>query len=155
MAALLAQVELFCSRTGLELNVAKTVVQGFDYATGQDLRPQVSFGGQRVPCLPARTPFQYLGCLGNKTLTFQGERARILKRTSEAAAFIKGHNHNSTQTMELVRAAILPLFRYSGYFVDWSLKDLEEVGKAWNRAYRAALYLGRSTSAHSLRRMVH
>ena len=63
MAALLAQVELFCSRTGLELNVAKTVVRGFDYATGQDLRPQVSFGGQRVPCLPTRTPFKYLGCL--------------------------------------------------------------------------------------------
>ena len=60
MAALrlLAQVELFCSRTGLELNVVKTVVQGLDYATGQDLRPQVSFEGQRVPCLPARTPFK-------------------------------------------------------------------------------------------------
>ena len=52
--------------------------------------------------------------------------------------------------MEFVRAAILPLFHYSGCFVDWSLKDLEEVGKAWNRVYRAALHLGRSTSAHVL-----
>ena len=52
--------------------------------------------------------------------------------------------------MELVRAAILPLFKYSCCFVDWSLQDLEEVGKAWNRAYRAALHLGRGTSAHVL-----
>ena len=56
MAALLAQVELLCTRTGLELNVAKTVIQGIDSASGQDLRPQVSFGGQRVPCLPAPLP---------------------------------------------------------------------------------------------------
>ena len=64
------------------------------------------------------------------TLTFQSERARILKRTREAAAFIKGHKHDPTQIMELVGAAILPLFRYSCCLVDWSLKDLEEVGKA-------------------------
>ena len=90
MEALLAQVERFCDRTGLELNVDKTVVQGIDYSTEQDLRPQVSYGGRRVPCLPARTPFKYLGCLGNMTFTFQGERARILKRTREAAALIEG-----------------------------------------------------------------
>ena len=105
------------------------MVQGFDYATGQDLRPQVYFGGQRVSCLPARTPLKYLGCLGNTTLTFEGERARVLKRTWEAAAFIKGHKHDPTQMMALVRAAILPLFRYSCCFVDWSLQDLEEIGK--------------------------
>ena len=40
MQVLLRQVELFCARTGLELNVAKTVVQGIDYATGADLRRQ-------------------------------------------------------------------------------------------------------------------
>ena len=77
-------------------------------------------------------------------------RARILKRTREAAALIKGHKHDPTQMMELVRAAILPLFRYSCCFVDWSLRYPEEVGKAWNRAYRAALHLSRSTSAHVL-----
>ena len=150
MAVLLAQVELFCARTGLELDVAETVIQGIDYANGQDLRPQVFFGGQRVPFLPARTPFKYLGCLSNMALTFRGERARILKRTREAAALIRGYQHDPTQMMELVRAAVRPLFRYSCGFVDWSLKDLEEVGKAWNRAYRAALQLGRSTSAHVL-----
>ena len=52
--------------------------------------------------------------------------------------------------MELVHAAILPLFRYSCCFVDWSLNDLEEIGKVWNRAYRAALHLGRSTFARVL-----
>ena len=54
MKALLCQVELFCARTGLELNVAKTVVQEMDYATGADLRPHLTYEGRRVPCLPAR-----------------------------------------------------------------------------------------------------
>ena len=74
-----------------------------------------------IPCLPARTLFKYLGCLGNMTLAFHGERPRILLRTREPAALIKGHKRDLTQMMKLGRAAILPLFRYSCCFVDWSL----------------------------------
>ena len=54
-------------------------------------------------------------------LTFRNERTRILQRTGEAVALIKGHTHDPTRMMELVRVAILPLFRYSCCFVDYSL----------------------------------
>ena len=59
-----------------------------------------------------------------------------------------GHSHGPAQRMELVRAAAIPLFRYSCCFVDWFLNDLEEIAMVWNRAYR--VHLARSTSAHVL-----
>ena len=129
MQVLLHQVELFCARTGLELNVAKTVVQGIDYATGADLRPHLTYEGCRIPCLPARKGFKYLGCYGDLTLNFREERARILRRTAEAANLIRKHTHDPTQMTELVRSSILTIFQYSCAFVNWFLNDFDEVGK--------------------------
>ena len=91
------------------------------------------------------------------TLTFEGERARILKRTREAAAFIKGHKHDPTQMMELVRAAILPLFRYSGCFVTGlsrtSRKSVRHGSVRTEQRSTLAVAL-QLMSLHPLRRMV-
>ena len=38
-------------------------------------------------------------------------------------------------------------FQYSCAFVNWSLHDLDEVGKLWNRAFKHARLLGPSTAA--------
>ena len=49
METLMAQVERFCDRTGLELIVDKTVVQGIDYATRTyDHRSRMVAAGSRA-----------------------------------------------------------------------------------------------------------
>ena len=123
------------------------MVQSIDYATGADLRPHLTYGGRRVPCRAARKSFKYLGCLGDLTLNFREERTRILQRTAETAGLLRKHNHDPTQMIELARSSILPLFQYSCAFVNWSLHDLDEVGKLWNRAFKHARLLGPSTAA--------
>ena len=132
MQALLDQVHLFCERTGLELNVDKTMVQGIDYASGADLRPRLHYAGRIVPCRSARQGFKYLGCIGNLTLDFREEHARIFKRTAEAANLLRKHTHDPTHMVELVRSSIITIFQYSCAFVNWSLADLDELGKLWN-----------------------
>ena len=53
--------------------------------------------------------------------------------------------------VELVNTAIhvVPLWRYSAAFADYSMRDLELIGRLWNKGYRAALRLSLSTAAES------
>ena len=48
---------------------------------------------------------------------------------------------------ELVNTAIVPLWRYSAAFADYSMRDLELIGRLWNKGYRTALRLYLSTAS--------
>ena len=77
----------------------------------------------------ASPPARVLSTLAATGASIREERARILRRTAEATNLIRKHTHDPTQMTELVRSSILTIFQYSCAFVNWSLNDLDEVGK--------------------------
>ena len=117
----------FCDWAGLEVSALKTEVTGYDFASGKDLLPTMSYKGGTLPRRPATEPFKYLGMRVSLTGDTSAERNYVLARTAKLVRMLRRHVLTPRQAERVVDMAIGPVFRYSAAFTAWSTNDLRRL----------------------------
>ena len=148
------RVDVFCQWTLLVLNLIKSEVTAYHFGLQKELPIQgLRLVGGRPTRLPPQDAFKYLGIRGSITGSYESEKAHVRDRTKEQVEALR----NSEVTLdpavvdEIVRVAIIPIFRYSCPLVPWTATELGEIARLWDSAYRVAWKVGRSFPAAPFR----
>ena len=88
--------------------------------------------------------FKYLGIRLSITGDMSAEKEHIKKETVKLIKAMKGHQYSPSQMHWVVQVAVIPVFRYSAAIAGWSETELQDLEKAWIRAYRQAWRTGAS-----------
>ena len=83
------------------------------------------------------------------------EKARVRRDTASCIQALKGSAYSPRQLDQVVKACIIPLFRYGAGMVDWTERELESMTAMWANARRLAWKLAPGTPhcLHTLHRL--
>ena len=148
MAKLLQCVHEFCEWAGVQINLGKSEVTGYDFGTGRPINTcSLNIGGQSPKHIHPSTPFKYLGIRLNVLGNMDAEREYVISKTRALRTMLRGHQYHPRQIHNVVQTAIVPIFRYSAALAQWSDGDLGRLWREWCRAYKHAWKMKPSTSA--------
>ena len=150
---LLFRLNRFYAWAGLQVNNAKSAVFAHDFATNTSL-PTFHFRLQHrpIPPLPLHGTYKYLGLEFSPGGRWAVEKARVRRKLRDCIAALKGSPYLPNQLDRVVRACMLPIFRYGSALVDWTDRELDEITRIWANARRLAWKLapGTPTALHTL-----
>mmetsp|Transcript_17308 Transcript_17308/g.47654 ORF Transcript_17308/g.47654 Transcript_17308/m.47654 type:complete len:254 (-) Transcript_17308:604-1365(-) len=140
MQVIVSAIERFCAWSGLQVNVSKSEISAFDHGTGRPMCTDgIKFQGLSFTALAPASPFKYLGVRITMIGDFRCEKEHVLHETANRLqALSKASFLLPTQKELVIKAGIVPVFRYSAGLVPWSLPELENITALWVRAYRIA-----------------
>ncbi|MBL6911070.1 MAG: hypothetical protein ISR34_11690 [Pirellulales bacterium] len=147
MARLMQCVHEFCEWAGVQINMGKSEVTGYDFRRNRPITTHgLRIGGQSPKHILPSTPFKYLGIRLNILGEMAAEREYVISKTRALSSMLKGHQYHPRQIHVVVQTAIVPVFRYSAALAQWNLSDQERLWHEWCRAYKYAWKLKPATS---------
>ena len=147
MAKLMQCVHEFCEWAGVQINMGKSEVTGYDFRSSRPISTHgLRIGGQSPKHILPSTPFKYLGIRLNILGEMAAEREYVISKTRALSSMLKGHQYHPRQIHIVVQTAIVPVFRYSAALAQWNLHDRERLWREWCRAYKYAWKLKPATS---------
>ena len=63
------------------------------------------------------------------------EKQRVRRKLQECIAALKGSPYLPNQLDQVVRACLLPIFRYGAGMVDWTAAELAQITRMWANAH--------------------
>lgn len=145
----------FYGWSGLDINNAKCAVVAHDFSTGGDLCTEhVRINGAKLPQYDRHRTYKYLGLQVAVGGSWAREKARVRCDTAACIAALKGSPYNPQQLDQVVRACIVPIFRYGAGLVDWTSRELDGITAMWANARRLAWKLAPGTP-HCLHTLHH
>ena len=150
MGALLQVVSNFCAWTGMQVNLAKSVITAFDHREKRDLPTEaVLFDGQPLVHLSADASFKYLGI--RASLVRKGkrkdklpvpccteEKKHIFASTRELVTLSRNHKFLFRQMVPAMHMVATSRFRYSAPLVAWTDADLDKLHTVWLQVHKAS-----------------
>jgi hypothetical protein len=129
----------FYAWAGLKINNAKCAIFAHNFATGVDFCTEhVRINGEQLPQYSKHTTYKYLGMEIAASGSCAREKARVRRNIAEAVSALKNSPYTAIQLDQVVRACILPIFRYGAGLVDWTDAELERITSMWATARRLA-----------------
>ena len=145
MQRLLNTVESFSLWSGVKVNLRKSEISGYDFRNEQAIWVgDLTLGAGCMTYLKPTEAFKYLGIRLSITGDMSAEKEHIKKETVKLIKAMKGHQYSPSQMHWVVQVAVIPVFRYSAAIAGWSETELQDLEKAWIRAYRQAWRTGAS-----------
>ena len=148
MAKLMQCVHEFCKWAGVNINLGKSEVTGYDFARMRPINTNaLRIGGGRPKHILPDTPFKYLGIRLTILGDMSAEREYVLQKSAALGKMLKDHPYHPRQMHLVVQTAIVPIFRYSAAVAQWTSTDLAQLWNIWCRALKHAWKLKPSTPA--------
>ena len=127
------------------MNLRKSEISGYDFRNEQAIWVgDLTLGAGCMTYLKPTEAFKYLGIRLSITGDMSAEKEHIKKETVKLIKAMKGHQYSPSQMHWVVQVAVIPVFRYSAAIAGWSETELQDLEKAWIRAYRQAWRTGAS-----------
>ena len=150
---LLYRMNRFYSWAGLRVNNAKSAIFAYDFGSKSTLpTDHYRIQGRPLPALALHGTYRYLGLEFSPSGSWAVEKARVRQKLSDCITALKGSPYLPHQLDMVVRACMLPLFRYGSALVTWTDRELDEITRIWGNARRLAWKLapGAPTALHTL-----
>ena len=150
MNKLLQVVSAFCSWTGMQVNLPKSVITAWSYLAKQDLATDsILFNNQAFVHLSAEDSFRYLGVRASlvkrgkrkvkgSALCLVDEKQHIFTSTTELATLSKNHKFLFRQMVPAMLMVAASRFRYSAPLVPWKDEELDKLHKVWLQVNKAS-----------------
>ena len=139
MVELLAAVDLFCSWSGMRVNISKSEISAWDF--NKNTTPDVSIvtmNGSPLQQLPASKAFRYLGFRFSLSGRWDEEIAHIFAVTSELIPIVTKHGYSTAQMSAVMHSVATARFRYSAALVPWTDQKLNKLHTVWIRLQKGA-----------------
>eukprot|EP00961_Rhodomonas_salina_P257518 3480089-Rhodomonas_salina.1 len=149
MQALVDEVKQFAEWSGMWVNVSKSKITAFDFATRTEPKTaHITYGGSRFSYLPASETYKYLGFHISLTLDWTYHKSCVRDKISETIEQLKDTIYRYGQVEAMVRICVVPLFRYSASLVHWTAGELQalstQFGIAMKNAWKVSKQCGRA-----------
>ena len=148
------RVDVFCQWSLLIINLVKSEVTAYHFGLQQEMPVQgLQLAGGSPTYLPAREAFRHLGIRGSITGCYAKEKDHVRQETRRCIDALRESAVQLDPSLvdEVVRVAIVPIFRYSCPLVPWTAQELGEIARLWDSAYRVAWKVGPTFPAAPLR----
>ena len=146
----------FYEWAGLSINNAKCAIFAHDFKTGGDLgTAHLRINGEAIPQNDQYSTYKYLGMQVAAGGSWAREKARVRGDTAACIQALRGSVYSPRQLDQVVKACIIPLFRYGAGLVDWTERELEAMTAMWANARRVAWKIAPGTPhcLHTLHRL--
>ena len=153
MRIMVQRLNSFYRWAGLAINNAKCAICAYDFGTGRTLgTSHILIDGNTVPTLSLTDTYRYLGLEVAVGGSWGREKARVRAKISECFTALKRSIYHPAQLDKVVRACLIPIFRYGSGLVQWTDRELDKITDMWCTGRRLAWKLppGTSHCVHSL-----
>ena len=153
MRVMVQRLNAFYKWAGLTINNAKCAVCAYDFSTRRQLAStHFLINGAVIPQMTLHDTYKYLGLEVSVGGGWGREKARVRAKLSECFDALKGSIYNPAQLDKVVRACLVPIFRYGAGVVKWTDRELDRITDMWCTGRRLAWKLppGTSHCIHSL-----
>ena len=153
MSRLVRRLNRFYSWAGLSINNSKCAICAWDFKLNKQLNTDCfTINGQALPALSKSDTYKYLGleiCVGGSWHT---EKMRVRRKLAESVSALKTSPYQPHQLEQVVRACLLPTFRYGAALVPWTDRELDSITSTFANGRRLAWKLppGSPTAMHTL-----
>ena len=136
---LLYRLNRFYHWAGLQVNNSKSAVFAYDFGSNTALpTDHLRLQNRPIPKLPLTGTYKYLGVEFSPGGSWAIEKARVRRKLKDCISALKGSPYLPQQLDRVVRACMLPLFRYGAALVEWTDRELDDVTRIWANARRLA-----------------
>ena len=147
---LVSRLNKFYEWAGLKVNHAKCAIFGHNFNSGKALATNhLRIHGRALPVLSRHGTYKYLGMEVSPGGGWTVEKQRVRSKLAECVSALKGSPYLPEQLDQVVRACLLPIFRYGAGLVDWTDRELQQITNIWATARRLAWKLAPG-SPHAL-----
>eukprot|EP00961_Rhodomonas_salina_P021253 286163-Rhodomonas_salina.1 len=141
MQVLVDEVKQFAEWSGMWVNVSKSKITAFDFATRTEPKTaHITYGGSSFSYLPASETYKYLG--------FHISKSCVRDEISETIGQLKDTIYHYGQVEAMVCICVVPLFRYSASLVHWTTGELQalstQFGIAMKNVWKVSKQCGRA-----------
>ena len=153
MLVMIQRLNTFYKWAGLVVNNSKCAICAYDFGTGKKLgTDHLLINGKTLPTHSLTDTYRYLGLEVAVGGGWGREKARVKAKISECFTALKGSVYFPSQLDKVVRACLLPIFRYGSGLVAWTDHELDSITNMWCTGRRLAWKLppGTSHCLHSL-----
>lgn len=128
MLELIARINKFYKWSGLEINTSKCAVSAHHFGTDKPIKThRFRINDAELPLLKPHQTYRYLGVEIALNGSWAAEKARVKSKLCECVAALKGSPYLPHQLEQVVRACLLPIFRYGAGLVDWTAAELDGI----------------------------
>lgn len=116
----------FYKWSGLAINNAKCAIFAHDFRTGGDLgTTHIRINGEALQQYDKHCTYKYLGMQVAAGGSWAREKTRVRRDTAACIQALRGSVYSPRQLDQVVRACIIPIFRYGAGLVDWTDRELD------------------------------
>jgi hypothetical protein len=135
----------FCEATGMEINVSKSLVSGFDFSTRKEIvTHDVHYNGEQLRSVPPNQPFRYLGVLIRLDGGEKEAKEDIMNKVEGCAKRLIGTCYTRSQILSLANMCVWPKLRYGSPLFHWKDTEIQRLEKVGTRILKAAFRLPQS-----------
>lgn len=136
----------FYDWAGLRINSAKCAILAHDFWSGKNFCTEhIRIHGESLPQYSKHRTHKYLGMEIAAGGSWTVEKARVRRALSDAITALRNSPYTPRQLDQVVRACLLPIFRYGAGLVDWMEVELDSITVMWATARRLAWKLAPCT----------
>jgi hypothetical protein len=145
MKGLFQRVYDYCQWAGVNINLNKSEVTGFNFRSRTAINTSsLTFGHGGPKHIRPEEPVRYLGIRIRLTLDMSAEREYILGKAKQWVKALYRHPYNPRQIDWVIQSALLSTIRYSAALAQWDDGSLQQLEKVMWQVQREAWRLPQS-----------
>eukprot|EP00286_Rhodomonas_abbreviata_P023231 CAMPEP_0181302192 /NCGR_PEP_ID=MMETSP1101-20121128/7842_1 /TAXON_ID=46948 /ORGANISM="Rhodomonas abbreviata, Strain Caron Lab Isolate" /LENGTH=566 /DNA_ID=CAMNT_0023407579 /DNA_START=31 /DNA_END=1729 /DNA_ORIENTATION=- len=139
MQLLVDQVTEFADWSGMWVNVGKSEITAYDFSNRVVIEvDSIRYRGKGFKYLHPGKSYKYLGFHVTMLQNWGEHKEQVRAKIDAAMENLKDTLYLPTQTEEMVRMCVIPLFRYSAALVPWTGTELAELSTKFGMAVKNA-----------------
>ena len=145
MKGLFQRVYDYCQWAGVNINLNKSEVTGFNFRSRTAINTHsLTFGHGRPKHIRPEEPVRYLGIRMRITLDMAAEREYILGKAKQWVKALHRHPYSPRQIDWVIQSVLLSIIRYSAALAQWDDGSLQQLEKVMWQVQREAWRLPQS-----------
>ena len=139
MQLLVDEVAKFAEWSGMWVNVVKSEITGYDFASKAALEVgPIQYRGKAFKPLAPGATYKYLGFHVSILMDWEVHKTQVLEKVTLGMEALKDTLYLPSQVEEMVRMCVVPLFRYSASLVPWTKSELALISTKFGIAVKQA-----------------